>query len=249
MTFKEHKLEWTEEKINNFWNYYTKKVDLESTWFTNMVGEAIVRITSKFLNKDDKVLDYGTGKGYLIKYLLKQKYSNITACDFSEASVQTVNEKYNGENSFKNCFKLDKLPSSIPSSTFNAVYFLEVIEHLIDEFYSNSLTELNRILEIGGICIITTPNSENLDAESVICADCGAVFHKMQHVRSFNAGSLSKEMENYGFTSIFCKSMNLGDFLSKNEFKRLIKRVYSSLFNKKFSENNLLYIGKKTKHI
>lgn len=246
MEFKEHELEWTDEKVNRFWNFYTKNPIYDNWWFTKIVGEAIVNISKKFIKKDANILDYGTGKGFLIEHLLNQKFNKVTACDFSDESVIHINKAFKNRQGFVNCEQIKGLPSHFESNHFDVVYLLEVIEHLSIEYYDNTLKELNRLLKKDGICIISTPNNENLTAEKVICADCGAIFHKVQHVRNFTVDSLTKEMEKYGFTSLLCKAINIDDYLKKNRLKKLIKSLHYFFKKKDFEERNLLYIGKKS---
>ncbi|MDD5111129.1 MAG: class I SAM-dependent methyltransferase [Candidatus Altiarchaeota archaeon] len=104
-------------------------------------------IVISLLKKDKikKVLDVGAGKGQLSKKLRSEGY-DVYACDLNT-------EQY----PYENCVYADldeKLPYS--REQFDCLIAEEVIEHL--ENPSFTLRELNRILKIGGVLILTTPN-------------------------------------------------------------------------------------------
>jgi hypothetical protein len=67
------------------------------------------------------------------------------------------------------------------------------------------LGEIRRILKPGtGYLFVTTPNNENLEASTVFCPECGAVFHRYQHLRSFTIESLEELMRSHGFATTLC---------------------------------------------
>ena len=45
----------------------------------------------------------------------------------------------------------------------------------------------------------TVPNNENLRRHYCICPKCGAMFHRWQHMRSFNIDTLKKLFSEIGF--------------------------------------------------
>ena len=55
------------------------------------------------------------------------------------------------------------------------------------------------MLKPGGRLVVTTPNEEDLEQSKVVCPECLARFHKMQHVRSWSARTLTERLEGYGF--------------------------------------------------
>jgi SAM-dependent methyltransferase len=53
------------------------------------------------------------------------------------------------------------------------------------------LETMRRMLKPEGVAIITTPNREELEKSQIFCPQCQSVFHRWQHVRSWDASSLS----------------------------------------------------------
>jgi hypothetical protein len=72
-------------------------------------------VRCKFANKHvptkGKILDYGTGKGYLLQYLLDEYPAiDLYACDFTD-SPGCRSEKYKNKPAFKGAQLLTTLPS------------------------------------------------------------------------------------------------------------------------------------------
>jgi len=91
---------------------------------------------SKSINAGDKLVDLGSGDGSFVK-LLKSK--NIDAKGYDIDSVD---------------FESSKIPEANDSIDF--VTCVSLIEHIEDP--SNLLKEIFRVLKVGGILIIVTPN-------------------------------------------------------------------------------------------
>ena len=52
---------------------------------------------------------------------------------------------------------------------------------------------------------MTTPSNEDLEAGTVGCPACGCLFHRMQHIRSFTAETLTRMVEEAGFAPVVCR--------------------------------------------
>lgn len=242
--YNPHNLEWTDEKIARFWNFRNNNMNFDQTWFTEQVGDAVLKFVNKKAPIKGKVLDYGTGKGFLVEHLLNG-YPGIEvyACDFTDTVAAGTGEKYKNRPQFKGCKHISKLPTDYTDASFDMVFLIETIEHLTDEYLFSTMQELYRVLKPGGTLVITTPNNEKLEKKFVHCADCGASFHHMQHIKSWSENSLGALAQQFNFSTLYCKGMNL-KWYSKGGFFQYamdqVKRVVGTP-----NTEHLVYIGKK----
>jgi len=239
-----HILEWTDEKVSRFWNFRNNYKPYDDTWFTQQVGDALLNLVNNHAPLKGKVLDYGTGKGFLVKHIIDNYPAvDLYACDFTDGLAQETDEKYKQHKSFRGCTLLTDLPSSYESDFFDLVFLIETIEHLTDNYLHSTLREIYRILKPGGVIVITTPNDEKLEKTFVHCADCGATFHHMQHVRSWNVPSISSITSEFNFIPVWCKGINMR-WYSKKGFLHYASDQLKKIFAKP-NRDNLVYIGKK----
>jgi 2-polyprenyl-3-methyl-5-hydroxy-6-metoxy-1,4-benzoquinol methylase len=186
-------LEWTDNQIKNFWNYYSNYPEY---YFTYQYGEKIAKKFSKYFKPQSEILDYGCGTGFLTMHLLKQQ-ANVYCTDVSENSVNLVNKKYADHKNFKGALLLNDLIKS--EKKFDVLFVVEVIEHLSDQHLEQLLKNIRSLLKANGIAIFTTPNNEKLSNSIVYCPQCEHTFHRWQHVRSWSSETLSSFLTKNGF--------------------------------------------------
>jgi 2-polyprenyl-3-methyl-5-hydroxy-6-metoxy-1,4-benzoquinol methylase len=160
----------------------------------------------------------------------------IHATDFSESCVDLVAKRFATTPHFKGATLIRSLPSELPGGFFDVVLATEVIEHLLDQELAAMLVECDRVLKPGGRVFFTTPNEEDYDAAKVICPDCGSVFHRWQHVRTWTVASLRTRMEQAGFTTEIAKPVTWLNWRGK---------LLSWLTERRIVRNGLLYVGRK----
>ena len=81
----------------------------------------------------------------------------------------------------------------------DALFSVETIEHILTQHEAEYFGNLRGLLKPGGTALLSTPNNEDIEAAKVFCPESGAVFHPMQHVRSFDAQSLPRLLSDNGF--------------------------------------------------
>jgi 2-polyprenyl-3-methyl-5-hydroxy-6-metoxy-1,4-benzoquinol methylase len=242
LEFAEHAVQWTDEKVARFWDHFNRSGARE--YFAEQVGEAVITIATTKVPVAGMVLDFGSGKGALIGKLLERGGMRVSGCDFSPASVEFVKTTYRGRRDFAECTLIEKLPTPFPANHFDCIFLLETVEHLIHPHLEQTVAELQRLLKPGGSLVVTTPNQENLTASEVMCPDCGAIFHRVQHVRTFDTAAIRELFERGGLEEVFCRALFLGS--RKQQWLAGIAGALKMVLGRSpFSAPNLMYIGRK----
>src|SRR5215475_117140 len=178
-------MRWTREMIARFWDWQSQYPEV---YFTYLFGREIAYALRGFLAGKQRVLDFGCGVGYLLPHLCEYA-PQVYGADPSRESVRRTNERLAGTRGFEGAFLISDLQKS--ATAFDAILAVEVIEHLYDDDLDQALRTIRGMLAPGGIAVFTTPNNENRDSSMILCPATGEVFHRWQHVRSWNAESLS----------------------------------------------------------
>ncbi|MDD5430719.1 MAG: class I SAM-dependent methyltransferase [Candidatus Pacebacteria bacterium] len=240
--FKQHEVSWTPEKSRRFWNSYSSNKAMEGFYFSKQVGASILKQVKSKIKLKGEILDFGCGPGFFLQELAKNKIKS-DGLDFSEESLKLAASRL-GDSPYLGELILAKgIPTPVRNSSYDSVFFIETLEHILDEDLPNNLKELNRALKIGGHLIITVPNEENLDKSKVCCPDCGAVFHRVQHVRTFSAQSISELFKQYGFRAVFCKAVMFRSPSALNFFRNLVQFFYGKFYKARYP--HLLLIAEK----
>jgi 2-polyprenyl-3-methyl-5-hydroxy-6-metoxy-1,4-benzoquinol methylase len=155
------------------------------------------------------ILDLGCGRGHLLGLLAARGF-RIAGADSSPESVRAAQAAVASVDPDR--IRVGDL-SAIPfeAGTFDVVVLIETIEHVRPEDLTSLLEEVRRVLAPNGALFITTPNSEDLSANLVRCPDCGARFHPMQHLRSWDTRSLTGVLTSAGFVNITAHGTRLPD--------------------------------------
>jgi SAM-dependent methyltransferase len=206
-----HAVDWTPERIERFWNFYSSNVTAHDSYFSRQFGRAIIRLARRHGRLASPVVDFGCGPGYLLEELLRAGFP-CKAIDVSAQAVRRVQERFAGRPGFLGAAvgRLDRLP--LQSGEAGAIFLIEVLEHLSPQDAATMCAEFRRVLQPGGRLIVTVPNEEDLQAGSVACPDCGCVFHRMQHIQSFSSESVSEWLRGAGFEPILVRSFHFKHF-------------------------------------
>ncbi len=126
--------------------------DKEANYF------AIREIVKKNTDKTIKILEVGSGLGYLT-YAIKQQGYNVTGLDISSDAVKKAEQKFGNQYICSDVYRF----SSDNPGKFDMVIITEVIEHVPDP--KSFCRMLINLLKVGGKLIITTPNKSAFSAE------------------------------------------------------------------------------------
>ena len=238
MTFEPHEIEWTTEKSKRLWDFYGSRPEFRKTFFGYQAGRYVAPMLVKdtALADDARLLEFSCGQGDVIAALLPylRGKQEVHATDFSRTYVEAVAKRFGGEARFNGATLIERLPSTLPPAHFDAVFSTEVIEHLTDDELSQMLTECKRVLKPGGRVFLTTPNAEDYDIAKVMCPDCGCIFHKWQHLRTWTADSLRQRMEAAGLRTRLVKAVAWQSWQGK---------LLSLLRDRRITPTGLVYVG------
>lgn len=196
-----HNVEWTPRKIARFWGWWGDQMGSQA-FFSLTHGPRLLDIAGRSVRFDGaRVVDVGCGPGHLLDHLL-ERGARCSGVEVAETLVAEANARLEGRPCFEGVSQgsVDHLP--LPDGIADVACSLEVAEHLLDDQLDAHVAEMRRILRPGGHLVLTTPNREDLRAEHALCPDCGAVFHRIQHVRAWTAESLTAVAGRAGFEPV-----------------------------------------------
>lgn len=219
-------LQWTPELTQQFWNYHSR---FPNTYFTEQYGPSIIETVSPYLVGQPRVLDYACGTGALTGLLLGHGL-NVAACDISADSLAHVQSLYRDHPNFMGTLALDQLESG---GGFDVAMLVELVEHVGDEVLTQILNNLWAALKPGGRIVITTPNEENLDADTVYCPQCNHTFHRWQHVRSWSERSLGAFLAEHRFRPETILKTDFSLSARGGRMRYAAKRILSRLLKRK----------------
>lgn len=225
-------LEWTDEMVGALWRYQAEEnID---DYFTNLFGDRILEATARYVPADAVVCDYGCGPGFLLERLLQ--HHRAFGFDFTRANIEKARLRVAGNPNLAGLFTFEA--GDLPAGAADVTYVVETVEHLLPHHVDGFFEKVRHVLKPDGLVIVSTPNDENLAAATVYCPCCNKTFHRWQHVRSFNAATLSSFMERGGFRRVAAFST---DFSAAGAWSRLKVRLRPS-----FGRWNphLVYIGR-----
>ena len=139
---------------------------------------------------ESKILDVGCGAGLLLSILSQDAKAygvdvSIKACEFSKSKKINV-------------LQADACCLPLRDNYFNAVFALDLIEHIEDEL--TVLKQIYRVCVQGGICILTAPAWNCL---------WGQRDKWLGHKRRYTVGGLSEIVEQAGFKIIRCNYIHI----------------------------------------
>lgn len=207
--FVPHPVEWTEGKIARFWDVRGELPSSKDTYFSWQVGDSLLDLVSTVTPlRRARVLDYGAGPGFLVDKLLTRGIAT-TAIDTSPASIAALQRRLRNRSAFQGALVSGGLPIPVKDDTYDLVFFLETLEHLLPEEVLPTLKELRRIIRPRGYLVITTPNEEKLEEFQNVCPDCGARYHYMQHLTSWSTLTLANLLRDSELDAVFVKAISL----------------------------------------
>ncbi|MEJ2005069.1 MAG: class I SAM-dependent methyltransferase, partial [Cyclobacteriaceae bacterium] len=173
----------------------TSYASREYTEITDIRDPEKIRILLDLIPDDvHSIIDIGCGNG-LITNKLNEKY-NVLGCDVNSSKLRYVK----GPKLQASC---DDIPRE--DRSFDMVFSSEMLEHLPERLYRDTLKEFSRLAE--SYVLITVPYNEDLHKLEVKCGSCGQIYHKNGHLRSFDETSFNDKFSGFKtvYTSLYGK--------------------------------------------
>jgi len=89
----------------------------------------------------------------------------------------------------------------VPHKSFDMVFSSELLEHLDDKSFQDTIGEMKRISR--RYIFITVPNSETIEKDFIKCPDCGWIYNRSYHLRSLSLEKLISHFLEYKIIKIF----------------------------------------------
>jgi len=145
-------------------------------------------ITSLIPDSVKTILDAGSGDCRLSNLIQLKGCYKVVSTDIGLRGLRNAKSK-----------TVNSMINSLPfrDNYFDLVICSEVLEHLPENIYYESLSELLRVSK--KYILITVPNNENLLHNQLKCNNCDETIHTWGHLRKFNKesfGFLSKKVSN-----------------------------------------------------
>ena len=220
-----HELVWTDELLTRFWSYYAR---FPETYFSYQCGAAVVARVRHTIPAGAEVLDYGCGPGHLLPPLLQHGF-RVSGADLSLETMRSAQDKAAGRAGFEGLFTIGDL--AMRGRMFDAIFLLEVVEHLDDVALAATFDNVRRLLKPDGCLIATTPNEERLEDSMVYCPVANVTFHRWQHVRRWSKKTLGETLRQNGFgrTEIETCTFSARDDALVPPLRRAVHRIMTRL--------------------
>jgi len=198
-----------------------------------MAADRLQIVSDLIKGENLTILDVGFGSASLERTFFKKKIVKKIAWHGIEISPLSVK---NAKKEFPDStFKIgDILKLTYPSSMFDYVVSLEVMEHIRPRDTFKALREIYRVIKPGKYFIVSVPMNEGL--EDMIAQEQ----NPNAHVRTYTPEVIKAELEIVGFSII--KEKKLFAF---HTFYKLKSFIAKYLFQKQFTYNNIIIVAQK----
>jgi 2-polyprenyl-3-methyl-5-hydroxy-6-metoxy-1,4-benzoquinol methylase len=210
--------QYTDEYLKNYYSSYSSD---EPKWEEALLycSDYYLSIIEKYI-KTGRLLDIGTGKGYMLSAAKKRKW-HAEGYDVDKQWNEMVSKKLNVN------LRSGDFNSLNWEAKFDVVIMHHVIEHLKNPVHY--LNKIHELLNKDGILFLVLPNINSrsavikrmLEKTGMRKSNIGAYYDAVHHLFYYTPATISRCVEGSGFKVIFKKS---GHAARPNQFR--LKRFY-----------------------
>lgn len=226
-TLKEmYRSSMAEIKDSNTRKFWDKKLDKVSL-FKDQDGmtKDRIEIALDFISKDaKKILDIGSGYGFLEEHLSKNKNIEIYGNDISSRAIANLKKRFKGNFRVESIYKMQ-----YPNKFFDMVFMLEILEHISPARTFEILSKTKRILKDHGILVISVPTNEGLERMTN---------NPNRHIRMYTEALIIAELKIVGFQVIKLKTL----YAFKNSYK--LKKILANILHNRWISNDIIIMAK-----
>lgn len=160
----------------------------EKNWWFVARRQMILQLVKRGgFKKDIKILEIGCSGGSLIKFLIQNKFSNITGIDLSDRAIEWCKKR-----GVENVRVMDGMKTLFKDNEFDLVIVSDVLEHMKED--SMALAEWWRILKPGGTLVVFVP------AFDFLWSSHDEINH---HYRRYSKSDLEKKLKKANFGILY----------------------------------------------
>lgn len=179
------------------------------------------KFVSKLLSGSKNVLEVGCGDAFASR-IVKQEVKKLTVSDFDKVFIDEINKRKIKTKWKLNTICNDFVKNSLNGINFDAIYSLDVLEHIKQSNEKKFITNIVSSLSKNGVLVIGMPSIESQLYASEIS--------KQGHVNCKTSPDLKKLMLNY-FNTVFMFSMN--DEVVHTGFHKMAHYIFAVCSHKK----------------
>ena len=158
----------------------------------------------------DRVLDVGCGSGVFASLIAERGGVEVTGVDANAAAIEFCRGKYANPHLRFVQGRVDEIDAG--GERFDAISFLEVIEHVYEHQAAAILGSFRALLKPGGRLVVSTPNARSpwpLVEKAMDVLRLAPRMEGEQHVAGYGPSSLRRLCEAHGFRQIESRTILL----------------------------------------